>query len=141
MCSSFNDASKKVRKISHSCATQPFKLKNVRKMSVDPTSPPSGQSSFSGIPRAQFVEDVDAFMAAEESAEDKLKSLDEAHQKYKFMEGNLVARRKRLKAQIPDITSSLQVIEKLKGKLKNTVQLQFSHKLENWFPLEHLKAL
>lgn len=84
-------------------------------MSVDPITPASGQTSFSGIPKAQFVEDVDAFMAGEENAEEKLKALDEAHQKYKFMESSLVGRRRRLKTQIPDIQSSLAMIEKLKS--------------------------
>jgi prefoldin subunit 5 len=42
--------------------------------------------------------------------------LDEQHQKYKFMERNLVAKRRRLKNQIPDITSSLAMIKKLKSK-------------------------
>ena len=36
-------------------------------------TPPEGQSSFSGIPEADFVEDVDAHMAGEDNCEDKLK--------------------------------------------------------------------
>ena len=44
-------------------------------MSADPDSvtPPEGQLSFSGIPEAQFVEDVDNHMAGEDNAEHKLK--------------------------------------------------------------------
>ena len=44
-------------------------------MSVDPdyVTPPEGQLSFSGIPEAQFVEDVDNHMAGEDNAEHKLK--------------------------------------------------------------------
>ena len=44
-------------------------------MSADPDSvtPPEGQLSFSGIPEAQFVEDVDSHMAGEDNAEHKLK--------------------------------------------------------------------
>jgi len=78
--------------------------------------PPDDKTSFSGIPEAQFIEDVDSFMKGEESAEDKLKTVDENHQKYKFMEGSLVARRKRLKAQVPDIKSSLAMIKKLRQR-------------------------
>ena len=40
----------------------------------------------------------------------------QAHQKYKFMESNLVSRRKRLKTQVPDIKSSLVMIKKLREK-------------------------
>ena len=62
-------------------------------------TPPEGKTSFSGIPEAQFIEDVDTYMKGEENAEEKLKTIDENHQKYKFMETSLVTRRKRLKGQ------------------------------------------
>ena len=39
----------------------------------DTLTPPEGQNSFSGIPEAQFVEDVDLYMKGEDSAEEKLK--------------------------------------------------------------------
>ena len=70
---------------------------------TEEVTPPEGKSSFSGIPEAQFIEDVDTFMKGEDSAEAKLKTIDENHQKYKFMENSLVTRRKRLKGQVPDI--------------------------------------
>ena len=40
---------------------------------LESVTPPDGQSSFSGIPEAHFVEDVDAHMAGEDNCEDKLK--------------------------------------------------------------------
>lgn len=40
---------------------------------LEAVSPPEGQTSFSGIPEAQFVEDVEGFMTGEDNAEDKLK--------------------------------------------------------------------
>ena len=40
---------------------------------TDSIVPPEGQLSFSGIPSAEFIEDVDSHMAAEESAESPLK--------------------------------------------------------------------
>ena len=45
-----------------------------------------------------------------------MQALDERHQKYKMMEGNLMARKRRLKSQLPDITSSLTLINKLRAK-------------------------
>merc|ERR1712156_1120963 len=69
--------------------------------------PPEGKKCFSGIPEANFIDDVDSHMKGEESAEAKIKQLDETHQKYKFMENSLSSRRKRLKGQVPDIKSSL----------------------------------
>jgi len=81
-------------------------------------SPGAGKTSFSGIPESQFIDDVEAYMQGEENAEAKIKSLEEMHQKYKFMENSLDLRKKRLKTQVPDIKSSLLVIEKLREKKK-----------------------
>lgn len=44
-------------------------------------------------------------------AEKVLKSLDEQHSKYKFMEMNMVARKRRLRQQIPDLVKSLEMIK------------------------------
>ena len=56
-------------------------------------SPTSHSNSFS----RHIQEDVDEFMkkSGHETAESVLKDLDEQHQKYKFMELNLLARKKR----------------------------------------------
>ncbi|XP_040578896.1 prefoldin subunit 3 [Lepeophtheirus salmonis] len=78
--------------------------------------PVDGKTSFSGIPSAEFLEDVNTHMKGESSAEAKLEVLDENLRKYKFMESNLVTRRKRLKSQIPDIASSLVLIKELRAK-------------------------
>ena len=78
--------------------------------------PPEGKKCFSGIPEAHFIDDVDSHMKGEESAEAKIKELDEVHQKYKFMENSLSSRRKRLKSQVPDIKSSLAMVKKLREK-------------------------
>lgn len=40
-----------------------------------------------------------------------LKALDEQHSKYKFMELNMTARKRRLKQQIPDLVKSLEMIK------------------------------
>jgi len=85
---------------------------------------PEGKKCFSGIPEAHFIDDVDSYMKGDENAEAKIRELDEAHQKYKFMEGSLVARRKRLKAQVPDIKSSLAMIKKLREKKATGDQME-----------------
>ena len=71
-------------------------------------------------------EDVDAFMAKPEnegSVDKVLKKLDENHSKYKFMEYNLINKRRRLKAQIPDLERSLEMIEKLQTEKNNCQNL------------------
>jgi len=83
---------------------------------MDEICPPEGKTSFTGIPVATFIEDVDSFMKGEETAKEKLKETEERHQKYKFMESSLLARKRRLKGQVPDIQSSLAMIKKMREK-------------------------
>lgn len=59
-----------------------------------------------------------------EGVEPVLRQLDEQHGKYKFMELNLMARKKRLKGQIPDIQKSLDMISVLEGKKKANEQIE-----------------
>lgn len=74
----------------------------------------------------KFQDDVEAFMAKPENeAVDKvLKKLEESHGKYKFMEYNLVNKRRRLKSQIPDLERSLEMIEKLQIDKNNSQNLE-----------------
>ncbi|XP_015123702.1 prefoldin subunit 3 [Diachasma alloeum] len=90
------------------------------------------KKSYSGIPEAQFVEDVDAFMAQPDNnneVEKVLKKLDENHSKYKFMEYNLANKRRRLKSQIPELERSLEMIKKLQAEKDD------SHDMETQFLL------
>ncbi|KAJ2951131.1 hypothetical protein O0L34_g5520 [Tuta absoluta] len=87
----------------------------------------SNPQSYSGIPEAQFVDNVDEFMTLPENSEgvDKvLRRLDEQHGKYKFMEYTLATKRRRLRQQIPDLARSLEMIEKLKSQ-KEEMETQF----------------
>ena len=79
-----------------------------------------------GIPEANFLEDVDSFMKRAEntSAETVIKRLDEQHQKYKFWEVNLLQRKKKLKQQMPDIISTLEMVKFLKAE-RSTLSTQF----------------
>ena len=54
-------------------------------------------------------------------------SCSQIHQKYKFMEGSLASRRRKLKSQVPDIKSSLAMITKLREKkeAEETMETQF----------------
>lgn len=73
--------------------------------------------TYTGIPEAYFVNDVNAFMAKPENsagADKVLKQLDEQHNKYKFMEFNLVTKKRRLRLQIPDLNRSLEMVNLLK---------------------------
>jgi len=76
---------------------------------------PGEKGVHSGIPEAVFLEEVDTFMKGE-TAEEVLKRLDEQHQKFKFMLANFDNKKKRLKGQIPDITTTLESVKHLKSK-------------------------
>merc|ERR1712050_77465 len=76
----------------------------------------------SHIPETEFVEDVDKFMHKEEnsSVEAVLRRFDEQHQKYKFLESNISTKKNRLKGQIPDIKTSLDIVKYLIEKKDST---------------------
>ncbi|GLV31821.1 merry-go-round [Carabus blaptoides fortunei] len=85
------------------------------------------KKSYAGIPEAVFVDDVDALMALPENAgnvDKVLRRLDEQHSKYKFMEYTLVSKRRRLRAQIPDLSRSLDMIRKLQTQ-KDEMETEF----------------
>ncbi|KAG6453426.1 prefoldin subunit 3 [Manduca sexta] len=87
----------------------------------------SNPKSFSGIPEAEFVDNVDAFMsqlANSKGVDGVLKDLDEKHSKYKLMEYTLATKRRRLRQQIPDLARSIEMIEKLKTQ-KKEMETQF----------------
>ncbi|KAK7074742.1 Prefoldin subunit 3 [Halocaridina rubra] len=88
-------------------------------MAGEEEKPLDETKSYMGIPEAQFVEDVDAFMSKDDNAnnaQNVIKRLDEQLNKYKFMEVHLQAKRKKLKSQIPEIKSSLQIVKEMKSR-------------------------
>merc|ERR1711942_13295 len=86
---------------------------------------PGEKGVHSGIPEAVFLEEIDAFMKGE-TADDVLKRLDEQHQKFKFMLANFDSKKKRLKGQIPDITTTLESVKHLKSKRDGgTIETKF----------------
>ncbi|XP_052860548.1 prefoldin subunit 3 [Anopheles cruzii] len=85
------------------------------------------QKSYAGIPEAVFVDDVEQYMedsANGESVEKVLKNFDEQHSKYRFMEYNMISRKRRLRQQIPDLTKSLDMIQILRAQ-KEDQETQF----------------
>ncbi|KAK7494519.1 hypothetical protein BaRGS_00014172, partial [Batillaria attramentaria] len=71
-------------------------------------------------------EAVDEFMKKpeNETAEVVLRRFDELHSKYKFMEYNLNTKKSRLKSQIPDIRTSLDIVKHLQSKKDSTEPLE-----------------
>ncbi|CAF4623948.1 unnamed protein product [Rotaria socialis] len=98
-----------------------------------PSSSPSSSSSSSisssggsdnehlGIPKAVFVDDVDSFMQQPEndSTDTVIKRLDDLNSKYRFMEMNLLQKKKRLRGKLPDIQICLDMVEQLRKYREN----------------------
>ncbi|CAF1014319.1 unnamed protein product [Adineta ricciae] len=76
-----------------------------------------GDREHLGIPNAVFVEDVDSFMQQPEndSADTVIRRLDDLNSKYRFMEMNLLQKKKRLRSKLPDIQICLDMIEQLRN--------------------------
>ncbi|KAI9300509.1 Prefoldin subunit-domain-containing protein [Cunninghamella echinulata] len=69
-----------------------------------------------GIPRSPFVERVEDYVSDAEPAELVLKKFQEAISKYKFMEMNLLQRRKILEEKIPEIEKTIAMVSFLTEK-------------------------
>lgn len=96
-------------------------------MSTESRESTGSPSNSLGIPAAVFVEDVDNFMKQEENQENAevvLRRLDEQHSKYKFMELNLLQKKRRLKKQVPDIKTSLDILKMMKNKKANNEEAE-----------------
>ncbi|KAI8520690.1 prefoldin subunit 3-like [Branchiostoma floridae x Branchiostoma belcheri] len=86
------------------------------------------QKAHGGIPQMRFVEDVDAYMKEpeHENAEKVLRKLDEQYQKYKFMEFNLQQKKNRLKGQIPEIKTTLDIIQHMQSRKGSSEAMETS---------------
>jgi hypothetical protein len=75
--------------------------------------------------------DVDEFMGrtGNDDTSQVLKQLDESHTKYRFMEQNLMQKKRRLKKQIPDIETSIDVLKLVKHKRVNHLIAFLSNEL------------
>ncbi|CAH8505674.1 unnamed protein product [Heterobilharzia americana] len=85
-----------------------------------------------GIPKAEFIEDVDAYMKANNftTLMEAGRSFEELYQKYKIIEQALLQRKIRLMQQLPDIQKTLAVIRQLQKQNTNlNVTFEVSNQL------------
>jgi len=68
-----------------------------------------------GIPKAPFIEDVEAHLGGPDEDTDRaLKALKEMLAKYRFMESNMMQRRKGFEEKVPELEQTLQIVKLLK---------------------------
>lgn len=70
-----------------------------------------GEQSQNGIPKAPFVEDVEALATTAEDVDRALQQFQEAIAKYRFMQDSLQKTAASLKDKIPDIAKTLQAVQ------------------------------
>ncbi|CAF3343769.1 unnamed protein product [Rotaria socialis] len=85
-----------------------------------------GDSEHLGIPKAVFVDDVDSFMQQPEndSPDTVIRRLDDLGSKYRFMEMNLLQKKKRLRGKLPDIQICLDMIAQLRKYRDNDTDMK-----------------
>jgi hypothetical protein len=84
---------------------------------ADEESPAAAAARRSGIPPAQFIEDVPAYLASlPGGAAEALATLNAAHAGYRRLEGELSAARARLQAKVPELERSLAAVRLLAGE-------------------------
>jgi len=77
------------------------------------------------IPTATFIEDVEAFMKNEESAEQALKRTQANYSNYKLLEMKLGQNKTILKNKLPDIEKALDMVKHLASKKNTEVSTHF----------------
>lgn len=65
-------------------------------------------------------DDVGAYMKMR-AVDEELRSLDELHQKYKFMERNLHTKKVQLEGKVPDLRNNRDILGRLQSKLVRSI--------------------
>lgn len=84
-------------------------------ISEAPTSSSSEPGGHRDIPKAQFVEDVEQFLAGRE-VDSVIRSLTERLQQYKLAETRMMAQKREIQAKLPDIKKSLEIVQTLQAR-------------------------
>ncbi|KAI1315986.1 hypothetical protein EDD11_010568 [Mortierella claussenii] len=87
-----------------------------------------------GIPKAPFVENVEDHVSDQEPVEIVLRKFQEAVAKYKFMEVNMLQRKRNLDAKIPEIRKTLEMVQFLQSQASvedNTKEIETLYELND----------
>ncbi len=74
-----------------------------------------------GIPKAQFIEDPEKFIAQHKTVEEAINQLNQIYQKYKFMDMQIVKQKAAVAAKIPDLEASLKTIRFYRSREEDTI--------------------
>ncbi|GAA5881703.1 hypothetical protein JCM16303_005554 [Sporobolomyces ruberrimus] len=95
-------------------------------MSSLPASTITSETNPRGIPKAAFIESVPDFIGGPDGdAEVALKSLEESLSKYRFMEQSSLQRKKNLEEKIPELSTTIEMVETLLRKKQEQEEKEF----------------
>ncbi|KAJ8605850.1 hypothetical protein CTAYLR_000526 [Chrysophaeum taylorii] len=91
----------------------------------------TGETNPRGIPFVVFIENVENFLRADEklTVESLIGALNELHQKLKHLEGNKMRTKVSMKAKIPEITRTLELVKFLRKNEDVTTHYSLSEML------------
>eukprot|EP00241_Pyramimonas_parkeae_P008335 CAMPEP_0114253208 /NCGR_PEP_ID=MMETSP0058-20121206/16263_1 /TAXON_ID=36894 /ORGANISM="Pyramimonas parkeae, CCMP726" /LENGTH=180 /DNA_ID=CAMNT_0001367225 /DNA_START=159 /DNA_END=701 /DNA_ORIENTATION=+ len=83
-----------------------------------------------GVPEAEFIEDVDAYMAGKD-LESTMKMLQDRYQQYKLAESRVQQMRVRLSQKMPDIKKGIEMVSLLVDKEDSGDELKLDFELSD----------
>ncbi|RKP11925.1 hypothetical protein BJ684DRAFT_441, partial [Piptocephalis cylindrospora] len=84
-----------------------------------------------GIPKAIFVDNVEKYVAEGDGVENRLKQFAEMVSKYKFMESNLLQRKKNLLNKKPELEKSLEMVQFLASRKDSDKSIETHYELND----------
>ncbi|KAI9230859.1 MAG: Prefoldin subunit-domain-containing protein [Piptocephalis tieghemiana] len=84
-----------------------------------------------GIPKAIFVDQVERYVAEGDGVENRLRQFSEMVSKYKFMEANLLQRKKNLLNKRPELEKSLAMVQFLAARKDAETSMETHYELND----------
>ncbi|CAK9303244.1 unnamed protein product [Gordionus sp. m RMFG-2023] len=76
----------------------------------------------SKIPEISFIDNIEDYVKQQGDVQLILKNMNESYNKYKFLEINLLTKKKAIKSKIPDLQHSLKMVDVLEEKKQSELE-------------------
>ena len=86
-------------------------------------APPKPLSTREQIPKADFIEDIDGYMAKEGSAEVVLEKLQRLYNSLKFIESKLVQEKAKMKVKVPELAKTVDSLVQMDAQAERGEEL------------------
>ena len=92
-------------------------------------APPKPLSTREQIPKADFIEDIDGYMAKEGSAEVVLEKLQRQYNALKFIESKLVQEKAKMKVKVPELAKTVDSLVQMDAQAERGEELVTHYEL------------